>query len=88
MLRPNKKFYYSESNKILDQIFDLIQKIIVKGQATGKFKKNLDPEAYRSLLFGSIDHIIIPWIIFDRKYDLIKVGNEVSKLFINAIKSD
>lgn len=88
MLRPNKNFYYSESNKILDQIFDIIQKIIAKGQAIGKFKKNLDPEAYRSLLFGSIDHIIIPWIIFNRQYDLIKVGDEVSKLFINAIKSD
>ena len=88
MLRPNKKFYYSESNIILDHIFDIIQKIIVKGQAIGKFKKNLDPEVYRSLLFGSIDHIMIPWIIFDRKYDLIKVGDEVSNLYINAIKSD
>lgn len=88
MLRPNKNFYYSESNKILDEIFEVIQKNIHIGQKDGSFKKDLDPSVYRALLFGSIDHIIIPWIIFNRNYDLIQMGNEVSRLFINAIKSE
>ena len=88
MLRPNKSFYYSKSNKILDQIFILIQKTIIAGQKSGSFRQDLVPSAYKALLFGSIDHILIPWIVFNRKYDLIKVGNEVSKLFISAIAQE
>ncbi len=27
-----------------------------------------------NLLFGTIDHVMIPWIIFNRQYDLLKIG--------------
>ena len=88
MLRPNKNFYCSESNKILNKIFAVIEKTISNGQRLGSFRKNLDPFVYRALLFGSIDHIIIPWIIFNRNYNLVEIGNEVSRFFINAISCD
>ncbi|MEE4601772.1 MAG: TetR/AcrR family transcriptional regulator [Desulfobacteraceae bacterium] len=88
MLRPNKKFYYSESNKILEKIFSIIQGIIRDGQNSGVFISELRPTVCRALLFGSIDHILIPWIIFKRNYDLIKVRNEIASLFIDALKEN
>ena len=88
MLRPNRNFYYSESNEIIKKIFAIIKKYIAAGQNRGMFRQNLDPSVYKALLFGSIDHVIIPWIIFNRDYNLDKVGNEVSKLFISAISCD
>ena len=85
MLRPNKNFYCSESNKILDKIFTAIKKTVSAGQERGIFRQNLDPSVYRDLLFGSIDHVMVPWIIFNRNYNLIDIGNEISKFFIDAI---
>lgn len=30
-------------------------------------------------------YILIPWIMFDRDYDMHALGSEVADLFINAI---
>ena len=86
MLRTNKKFHKSVSNEIIENLFKIIEDAIVRGQADNLFRKDLDLEICRNLLFGTLDHILIPWIIFNRRYDLKAVGVEVSNLFINAIK--
>jgi len=87
MLRTNKGFHESESNQIIENIFNVIRDLIVQGQKKKIFKKDLDMEICRDLLFGTIDHIIIPWIMFNRNYDLKKIGEEVSDLFINVLKT-
>ncbi|MGB9499397.1 MAG: TetR/AcrR family transcriptional regulator [Dissulfuribacterales bacterium] len=87
MLRTNKQFHRSQSNEIIDNLFSLIENDIKKGQAENIFKDDLDINLCRDLLFGTLDHIMIPWIIFNRHYDLREVGSEVSDLFINAIRS-
>ena len=86
MLRTNKKFHKSQSNKILDDIFEIIKDLIKKGQKDKIFRENINFNLCRDFIFGTIDHILIPWIIFNRNYDLIKMGEEFSVLFINAIK--
>ncbi|MBW2368533.1 MAG: TetR/AcrR family transcriptional regulator [Deltaproteobacteria bacterium] len=85
MLRTNKKFHNSESNEIIEKLFTIIEEIIVTGQGQ-YFKANLDLNLCRDLLFGTLDHIMIPWIIFDRRYDWKALGAEVSDLFVNAIR--
>jgi len=87
MLRTNKKFHKSESNGIIENFFNLIERDIEKGQAENIFKADLDISICRDLLFGTLDHVMIPWIIFNRSYDLKSVGEEVSDLFINAIRA-
>jgi TetR/AcrR family fatty acid metabolism transcriptional regulator len=86
MLRTNKKFHISKSSKIIDDLFGIIKDLIIKGQKEKIFKKDLNMEICRNLLFGTVDHILIPWIIFNRNYDLKGVGEEVAELFINAVK--
>ncbi len=86
MLRTNKKFHKSKSNDIIENLFTIIEDTIVRGQAEGIFKEDLDLDICRNIIFGTLDHIMIPWIIFNRGYDLKSVGAEVSDLFVNAIK--
>ncbi|MDY6789910.1 MAG: TetR/AcrR family transcriptional regulator [Thermodesulfobacteriota bacterium] len=88
MLRTNKNFYKSKGNKILDNIFEKIKYLIIKGQKDNIFSENINFNLCRNFLFGTIDHILIPRIIFNRNYDLIKMGEEFSVLFINAIKKN
>jgi len=85
-LRPNKNFYKSESHKILGMISTTIANVITQGMQIGVFSKLVHLDSFFDLLFGTIDHIIIPWVMFKRKYDLLRVGEDVSRLFINAIR--
>ena len=87
MLRTNKRFHQSESSIIIDDLFDLIKEVIVKGQKRHLFKPDLDMTLCQHRLFGTVDHIVIPWIMFNRDYDFMKIGKEVADLFINAIKT-
>ncbi len=86
MLRTNRKFHHSGGIRIIEKIFEQIRRVIIKGQEENIFKSDLDWDICENLLFGTIDHIIIPWIIFNRAYDMSTIGDEVSHLFINAIK--
>lgn len=88
MLRANPKFHRSKSYRIHENMFETIKNIIVQGQAENIFKKDLDLDICRNMLFGTVDHILIPWIMFNREYDLEKIGQDVSTLFINAIRND
>lgn len=87
MLRTNKKFHQSASNEIIEKLFKIIEEVIVKGQAENIFKRDIDLAICRNMLFGTLDHIMIPWIIFNRCYDLRALGSEVSDLFVNAIRA-
>ncbi len=86
MLRTNKQFHKSQSNEIIVNLFNIIKDAIKKGQAENIFKSELDIDICRDLLFGTLEHIMIPWIIFNRPYDLREAGKEVSELFVNAIR--
>jgi len=87
MLRTNKNFYKSRSNEILGKLFTLIEDAIVRGQKDNIFRKDLDLGLCRDLLFGTLDHIMIPWIMFSRGYDMRSLGVEVSDLFVNALRA-
>lgn len=87
LLRTNKKFYDSPSNTILEDLFKVIEDTIVLGQAKNIFREKLDMEICRNLLFGTLDHIMIPRIMFNRRQDLRKIGKEVATLFVAAIKA-
>lgn len=86
MLRTNKNFHRSKSNEILDKLFEIIADAIEQGKSEKIFKKDLDMDICRALLFGTLEHIMIPWIIFDRHYDMRALGLEVSNLFLKAIR--
>lgn len=86
MLRVNRRFHRSESSRIIEDIFRVIEGLIRKGQQEGDFCADLDMAICRHLLFGTIDHVLIPWIIFKREYDLIKTGEAVADLYINALR--
>lgn len=86
MLRINTKFYKSEGSRIIENIFGIMEEVIIKGQKQQIFKSDLNMEICRNLFFGTLDHILIPWIMFNRHYDLPKIGKEVANIFVNAIR--
>jgi len=44
-------------------------------------------DVFINQILGTIDHIIIPWIVFERSYDLRNVAEEASNLFLKSIRA-
>jgi len=84
-LRSNRNFYKSKGYQILGGVSDAIADTVREGMKTGIFLKNVHIDSFLDLVFGTIDHIIIPWVMFNRKYDLLSLGEDATRLFINAI---
>ena len=87
MLRANRNFIHSRSHQLYVHIFQVFEKMIKQGSLEGVFLRDIDLGLFQSLVFGTIDHIIIPWVIFNRPYDLMQVGAEACDLFTNALKA-
>lgn len=49
---------------------DLIQQAI----SSGVYRRNLDPYTAMSLLMGSMCHVTAVWLLYGRKFDLVKKG--------------
>lgn len=87
MLRANKNFIHSPSHQIYGHIFDILEDIIDQGRQAKTFAPDADLGLFQSLVYGTLDHIIIPWVIFNRPYDLMPVGEEACDLFTSALKA-
>lgn len=87
MLRANKNFLHSPSHQLYVHIFKVLEGIIEQGRQAQVFCRDTDLGLFQSLVYGTIDHIIIPWVIFNRPYELMPVGEEACDLFISALKA-
>ena len=49
-------------------------------------KKEMNPYLARSLCVGAMEHIIIRWLLKDRKYSLIQYADELADLLIDSLR--
>ncbi len=88
MLRANKSFINSEGYLIYEKIFNVMARIVQRGQTEGVFSKSINLKLFQSIVYGTLDHIIIPWVMFSRRYNLMELGEEAGNLIIDAIRVD
>jgi AcrR family transcriptional regulator len=51
--------------------------LIRQAVRAGAYRKNLDPYLAMSLLMGGMCHVTAVWLLYGRKYDLVKKGKAV-----------
>ncbi len=51
--------------------------LIKQAVRSGAYRKNLDPYLAMSLLMGGMCHVTAVWLLYGRKYDLVKKGKAV-----------
>lgn len=51
--------------------------LIKQAVRSGIYRKNLDPYVAMSLLMGGMCHVTAVWLLYGRKYDLVKKGKDV-----------
>ena len=68
----NDPVFRDKSKRILNGNFELISKLIVKGQMSGQIKKELDAPSLATLIMGSLRLCVKRWQMSDYEFDLLK----------------
>jgi TetR/AcrR family fatty acid metabolism transcriptional regulator len=67
-LRQSTKFMERFSATKLREYLGIIRDIIASGQASGEFRKDVNPTFAAKLFFGMLDEMATNWILSKRKY--------------------
>ena len=85
-LRQSTKFMERFSTTQLREYLGIIRDVIAEGQASGAFRKDVNPTFAAKLLFGMLDEMATNWILSKRKYSLVSEAEGIADLFIAGVK--
>ena len=83
-LRQSTKFMERFSATLLREYLGIIRGIIVAGQASGAFRREINATLAAKLFFGGLDEMATNWILSNRKYSLVSQAEAIVDLFVNG----
>ena len=83
-LRQSTKFMERLSSTLLREYLGIIRTIIVEGQKSGVFRKELNATLAAKLFFGGLDEMATNWILSRRKYTLASEADAIVDLFVQG----
>ena len=87
-LRQSTKFMERFSSTQLREYLGIIRDVIAEGQATGAFRRNLNPTLAAKLFFGALDEMATNWILSRRRYALIGEADAIVDLFVGGVGAE
>jgi TetR/AcrR family fatty acid metabolism transcriptional regulator len=84
-LRQSTKFMERFSATHLRDYLGIIRDVIAKGQATGAFRRDVNPTLAAKLLFGMLDEMATNWILSKRRYSLANESEGIVDLFVRGV---
>jgi TetR/AcrR family fatty acid metabolism transcriptional regulator len=84
-LRQSTKFMERFSATLLRDYLGIIRGIIVAGQASGAFRREVNATLAAKLFFGGLDEMATNWILSRRKYSLASEADAVVDLVVGGI---
>jgi TetR/AcrR family fatty acid metabolism transcriptional regulator len=83
-LRQSTKFMERFSATLLRDYLGIIRGIIVAGQASGAFRREVNATLAAKLFFGGLDEMATNWILSRRKYSLVSQADPIVDLFVGG----
>lgn len=83
-LKTNASFMHTEVYSNVRSLYARLIDIFEEGRHSGEMDPDLDPYAARRIVIGTIDYIVIRWLLNDRAYSLFDKLEETFRLFVNA----
>jgi TetR/AcrR family transcriptional regulator, fatty acid metabolism regulator protein len=83
-LRQSTKFMERFSATLVREYLGIIRGIIVAGQGTGAFRREINATLAAKLFFGGLDEMATNWILSTRKYSLVSQADAIVDLFVNG----
>lgn len=87
-LKTNANFLETEVYANVRALYARLIDIFDEGRATGEFKSNLNPYLARDIFIGTMDHIVIRWLLKGMSYSLFENLDETFDLMMDGFKQN
>jgi len=85
-LKTSRTYISTEAYQAARTFYQVVLDIIKEGQEEGTIDNEIDIYVARSICIGAIEHIVIRWLLKDRKYSVTQYADQLIDLLINALK--
>jgi TetR/AcrR family fatty acid metabolism transcriptional regulator len=85
-LKTSKMFLATDAYKDVQRLYGKITEIIESGQRSGEIRPGINAHTARSLLIGSLEHLLIRWLLKDCSYDLWPYIEEAYELIESSLR--
>ncbi len=86
-LKTSRTYISTEAYQAARTFYQVVLDIILEGQEEGTIDKEIDVYVARSICVGAIEHMIIRWLLKDRKYSVTQYADQLIDLLIKALKT-
>ncbi len=85
-VRSFSDYYTSEPYMLVKTFSRLMLEIIKEGMETGEIRADIDPRTVRQLIMGSIEHVCLTSVVFDRAIDPDDLTENLCELVFKGIQ--
>ena len=86
-LRHNRSIYEGDSFEITREFTKMFGDVIREGQKTGEFVPSIAPFLVLNMIFGTIDHILLTWLIMNNPEAPMECFEPMFRVLIRAIRA-
>ena len=86
-LKTNRNFLETEAYQRVREGARVILRVIKEGIESGEFKPGTDPYLVRSVIIGTIEHIVIRWLLLERGENLLDAVDPLTDLIIDGMRN-
>lgn len=83
-LRPNRSFYRSPAYQLIKDYNRRLMGIIEEGKRDGIFRGEVNSYLFRNMVFGAMDHLAYPWLLFKKEIILTEDADDLTDLLLAA----
>ena len=87
-LKTNANFMGTKVYPNVQTFYSSLINIFEEGRASGEMKHDLNPYIARSMFLGTIEHMVIRWLLKDMSYSLFDNLDHTFDLFMDAFRAD
>ena len=86
ILKRNRKFLETEAYQKVREGSRVVVRTVKEGVALGEFNPYTNPYLVRSMILGTIEHIVIRWLLHGSPKDLLQFVDPLTDMVIEGIK--
>jgi TetR/AcrR family fatty acid metabolism transcriptional regulator len=87
-LKTNSNFINTPVYSNVKTFYSTLVKIFEEGRNSGEMKSDLNPYIARSIFLGTIEHMVIRWLIKDMSYSLFDNLEQTFNIFVSSFKKN
>jgi TetR/AcrR family transcriptional regulator, fatty acid metabolism regulator protein len=86
-IKVNKGVVDTEVYSNVKTFYNFIIEILEEGIKSGEMRPDLNPYVARSIFLGTIEHVVIRWLLKDMSYSLFDTLDQTFEIFVNGFRT-